>query len=203
MRPAKTKSKDNLRSQKESYGALFVWYNGNMKKRWLAVGMVFVVQFLVVGNVMAEEDGAETGLSESQRSAIVDHCDTFKNDLRNLQRLDSRVRVYLGRYYETILTKFVTPLNLRLVENNLSDVKLIENQTNLVAKRSEFVDDFTKYSQTLEELIGIDCKTEPERFYERLVVTRERRVKVNKDVKRMRDLTGEQVTLVKGLMGKL
>ncbi|MBQ3413282.1 hypothetical protein IJH33_00285 [Candidatus Saccharibacteria bacterium] len=171
-----------------------------MKKRWLVATAVLMVQFLVVnGGTRAEE--AE--LSEERRSAIVDHCETIRGDLRNLQRMDSRTRVYLGRYYETILTKFVTPLNLRLVENNLSDVKLIENQTNLVTKRSDFVDDFTKYSQTLEELIGIDCKAEPERFYERLVVTRERRAKLNRDAEKMRDLTGEQVTLVKELRDRL
>ena len=174
-----------------------------MNKRWLIVGVVFIAQAAVIGNAKAEEGEVDAGLAAEHRSAVVDHCESIRNDLRNLQRMDSRTRVYLGRYYETILTKFVTPLNLRLVENNLSDVKLIENQTNLATARSNFADDFTKYSQTLEELIGIDCKNEPERFYERLVVTRDRRAKVNKDARKIRELTNEQVTLVKGLEDRL
>ena len=69
-------------------------------------------------------------ISESQKTVIVDNCDKIKETLTTVQHQDSRTRVYLGRYYETILTNFITPLNLRLVENNISDPKLLDNQTN-------------------------------------------------------------------------
>ena len=160
-----------------------------------------VVGLAFGGGVKAEEGPEE--LTNEQRDAIVDRCDTIKENLRYTQREDSRTRVYLGRYYETILTKFMTPLNVRLVENNIPNAKLVETQSNFAARRSAFVNDFVSYSQALEELVQVDCKSEPERFYEKLVTTRAKRAAVNKDAKKMRDLTGEQVTLVTELIKTL
>ena len=107
--------------------------------------------------------------------------------------------MYLGRYYETILSDFIVPLNLRLVENNISNTKLIDNQTNFVASRTSFNNDYVSYQQSLEELVNINCKTEPEKFYEKLLVTREKRKIVKKDVSKMRSLTDEQKKLVEEL----
>lgn len=149
---------------------------------------------LVGGDVWAEEE-----ITPEQKSVIVDHCDTIKDSLKSLQRTDSRARVYLGRYYETILTSFITPLNLRLVENNISDAKLLENQTNFVTKRSNFVNDYITYQQALEDLVNTNCKSEPERFYEKLLVAREKRKVVNKDVSKLRTLTKDQQKMVEEL----
>ena len=60
-------------------------------------------------------------ISEAQENAIVEHCSAIRSSLKDLQRADSRTRVYLGSYYDEILTNFITPLNMRLVENNLSN----------------------------------------------------------------------------------
>ena len=163
--------------------------------------LCFLQVLMVFSGVRVFAEGEDEGvtLTDTQKSTIVDHCDTIKDSLRSLQRVDSRSRVYLGRYYETILTNFITPLNLRLVENNISNTKLLDNQTNFAAKRTSFVNDFIAYQQTLEELINIDCKKEPMRFYEKLVVAREKRRTVNKDVKVLKKLTDEQVKLVEAL----
>ena len=152
-------------------------------------------------NAFAEEGGEaqEVSLTDAQKNTIVDHCDTIKDSLKSLQRVDSRTRVYLGRYYETILTNFITPLNLRLVENNISNSKLLDNQTNFAAKRTNFVNDFIVYQQTLEEVLNTDCKREPVRFYEKILVAREKRKRVNKDVTVLKKLTDEQVKLVEAL----
>lgn len=152
----------------------------------------------LIKNAWAE--GGETPVvTEAQKATIVDHCDTIQYSLGSLQRADSRTRVYLGRYYETILTSFITPLNLRLVENNMSDTRLIENQTNFAARRTRFVNDYIAYQQALEELVNVNCKTEPEKFYEKLVATREKRRVVNRDVTRLREMTDTQVKLVEEL----
>ncbi len=144
-------------------------------------------------------EGEENRLTEEQRNVIVDHCDTIRDNLKSLQRTDSRARVYLGRYYETILSNFITPLNLRLVENNISNTGLLENQTNFATKRNEFVNDYIFYQQALEELVNTNCKNEPEKFYERLVVAREKRKVVNLDASKLRSLTDEQKRLVEEL----
>ena len=59
--------------------------------------------------------------------------------------------------------------------------------------------DYISYQQSLEELVNTNCKTEPEKFYEKLVITREKRKIVKKDAAKMRDLTDEQKKLVEEL----
>jgi len=170
-----------------------------MKKlKYLVVTLLFLPVLVFSNNAFAEGE-ENNGISSEQRAIIVDHCDTIKDALKSLQRVDSRSRVYLGRYYEAILTNFITPLNLRLVENNISDSKLLDNQTNFANRRTSFVNDFIVYQQALEELVHTDCKSEPEKFYERLVVAREKRKVVNRDVSKLRGYTDEQKKLVEEL----
>ena len=142
-------------------------------------------------------------ISDTQKEAISEHCAAMKDDLRSVQRADARARVFFGGHYETILAKFVVPLNVKLVENNISNVGLIENQNNLAKAKVAFSDDFIKYQQALEELITIDCKTEPEGFYEKLMVARRRRKAVEQDAATMRGVVSEHVELVNNLKGKL
>ena len=164
-------------------------------KRFSVLVIVFL-PILLVGNVFADEG---SNLTDSQRTIIIDHCDTIKDSLKSLQRVDSRSRVYLGRYYEAILTNFITPLNLRLVENNISNSKLLDNQTNFANRRTSFVNDFITYQQALEELVHTDCKNQPDKFYEKLVSVREKRKVVNRDVTKLREFTDEQKKLVEEL----
>lgn len=172
-----------------------------MNKKYLSGLVVFtlIFSFLAI-NVYAEEgEESETPkdkISETQKNVIIDHCDTIKDNLKSLQRADSRTRVYLGRYFETILSNFIIPLNLRLVENNISNNKLMDNQTNFAARRERFNSDFITYQQALEELVNTNCKDEPVKFYEKLKIVREKRQAVNKDVGKLKALTNEQVKLV-------
>ena len=85
-----------------------------------------------------------------------------------MQKNDARTRVHLGGRYETILTKFMTPLNVRLLENNLSNVELVENQNDFAGAKTLFNNDYINYQQDLEELVSMDCKKEPAAFYEKL-----------------------------------
>ena len=170
-----------------------------MKKLKVLVLMVMTL-FLMFSSVKVFAEGEEDlQITDAQRTTIIDHCDAMKDSLKNLQRTDSRTRVYLGRYFETILTNFITPLNLRLVENNISDSALLENQTNFAERRTRFVNDFITYQQGLEELVHVDCKSEPDRFYEKLQATKDKRKIVNRDVMKLKGYTNEQVKLVEAL----
>ena len=177
-----------------------------MRKRYIFSYYIILFMFFQVFaaftgvKVWAEgEESTESLVTAEQKTTIMDHCDAMKDSLKSLQRTDSRARVYLGRYYETILSNFITPLNIRLVENNISNTKLLDNQTNFAARRTSFNDDYISYQQSLEELVNINCKSEPEKFYEKLLVTREKRKIVKKDVSKMRGLTDEQKKLVEEL----
>lgn len=169
---------------------------------FLVVLAVFsmILTSLTVKNAWAE---GENALTEAQKNTIVDHCDTMRDSLRSLQRVDSRARVYLGRYYETILTSFMTPLNIRLVENNISNNNLMDNQTKFAARRNQFVNDYIAYQQELEDLVNTNCKTEPEKFYQNLLEAREKRATVNRDTVRLRQFADEQKKLVTELQTTL
>lgn len=144
-----------------------------------------------------------SAISEAQKTAISDNCSSIKESLKTTQRVDARTRVYLGGKFETILTKFMTPLNVKLVEKNISNPGLIENQSSFAEARTLFSNDFIRYQQSLEELVGMDCRTEPEAFYNKLLVVRERRKLVGQDVAKLKKLILDNVGLVTELKGKL
>ena len=142
-------------------------------------------------------------ISDGQKSAIEKNCETIRDNLKKVQKEDSRTRVYLGGYYETILSKFITPLNVRLVENNLSSAELVENQNDFATSRGVFVSDFITYQQGLEELVGMDCKEKPEEFYNQLAVVRQKRKIMMQDTLKIRSLISRHIRLVEGLKGKI
>lgn len=159
-------------------------------------GMVSL-NFLVVPvvSVMAESEGTAE-ITDEQRENIVTKCNDIQNTLVILQHNDSRARVYLGRYYETILTDFITPLNVWLVGHNMSNANLVENQNDFAVGRNNFVGEYIVYQKALEDLVVTDCKAEPAKFYDKLVNVRKMRSNVEKDVKTMRELMDEQTGLV-------
>lgn len=163
-------------------------------KRFLMVMVIFAI------SLVALPVGA---ISENQKNAIVDHCELIRDSLKSTQKTDARTRVYLGGYYETILSNYIMPLNVRLVENNLSTAELVENQNKFAEVKTLFANDFVGYQQELEGLVSMNCKEEPEGFYNQLDKVRQKRKIVEQDTLRMRSLISEHVKLVNQLKGKL
>lgn len=170
-----------------------------MDKKRLTLYYIILLVFLQVFVMFPPNTMA---ITKEQETAIASKCGVIKDDLKKVQKEDARTRVYLGGYYETILTKFITPLNVRLVENNLSSAGLVENQNNFADARTLFMSDFIVYQQGLEELVGIDCKTEPEKFYDKLKVVQQKRKTMVQDVLKIRNLISEHVKLVTNLKRK-
>ncbi|MBR2839831.1 hypothetical protein IKE82_00655 [Candidatus Saccharibacteria bacterium] len=154
-----------------------------LKKYVAAICSVLVLLCLVAVPVGA--------ISEAQQTVISDHCGAIKEDLKNVQRADARARVYIGGRYETILSDFVKPLNLGLVEKNLSRTELIESQNAILGEKLEFANDYIDYQQGLEQLVAMDCKAEPEKFYDKLVRVRQKRKKVEQDMQKMAKILEE------------
>lgn len=166
----------------------------NMKKMAVFC-LVLVLGFCLSSEVLA--------ISTAQKTAISEKCDTLRDSLKNIQKMDARTRVFFGSHYETVLSKFITPLNLRLVENNISNINLIENQNNLASAKAKFSANYISYQQELEALIGIDCRTEPEKFYNKLVTVRKKRSGVASDIKKMKELVLSNIELTGALRGSL
>lgn len=140
-----------------------------------------------------------SALSDTASGVIIDRCTTIKDDLVSLQKADSRARVYLGGYFETIISEYVIPLNVRLVENNLSTADFIENQNQLTTAKTTFTTDFVDYQRELETLVGIDCKATPSDFYDQLVKVRTKRAEVASDVAKVRSLISDHTKAITAL----
>lgn len=166
-----------------------------MKKKWLIFS--FITFMLIC------QGGPVSAISETQKLAIIDNCEAIRENLKNVQKLDSRMRVFFGQHFEAILSKFIIPLNLRLVENSLSNTNLIENQNEFASKKTAFAADFISYQQELENLMMLDCKSNPEKFYEKIEVVREKREIVFNDVARMKKLITKNMQLVEKMKAEV
>jgi hypothetical protein len=144
-----------------------------------------------------------SAISEGQKTAISENCILIRESLKKTQQLDAGKRVYLGVRFERILTNFIVPLNVKLVESNISNPALLENQSNYAEAKEVFRNNYIKYQQALEELVGLDCRIEPETFYKKLVVARERRKIVGQDIENIKKLALKNIELVTKLRGEL
>ena len=144
-----------------------------------------------------------SAIAKNQEEAISDHCESIRNSLKTIQKNDAKARVHLGGRYETILNKFLMPLNVRLVENNLPSAELAENQNDFASTKAIFASDYIEYQQKLEELVAMDCKNQPAEFYEKLIKVRQKRKTMEQDVLRLRTLLTKQINIVTSLMSKV
>ena len=144
-----------------------------------------------------------SAIAKNQETAITEHCEEIRDDLKAIQKSDAKLRVHLGGRYEMILSRFIMPLNIRLVENNLSSAKMVESQNKFADAKTLFNSDYITYQQNLEELVAMDCKKEPSEFYEKLVKVRQKRKVVERDVLSLRTLISQHIKLVKEVEGRL
>ena len=79
----------------------------------------------------------------------------------------------------------------------------MENQNDFAAAKTLFANDFVTYQQNLDGLIGVDCKKEPEKFYDNLKIVRQKRKVMTQDVLRLRNLLSGHMRLVEKLKGKV
>ena len=156
-----------------------------MKSNFLCSAIVAV---LIIVFLAAPISAIDIELSDKQSANISNSCSTIHQNLKNLQRADARARTYFGSIYETISSKYLKPLNLRIVNNDMSNSTLLKLQSEFAEARTKFSDDYIKYSKSLEELISIDCQVEPKIFYQKLLDTRSKRTTVAKDIRAISNL---------------
>lgn len=151
-----------------------------MKKSALVVAIVLVAT--AVNPVSAET------LSDEKAGIISTNCASLKFQLKRIQKESAKSRVHLGAQYESIATNLMMNLNLRLVKNNRANADIASQQTTFISERDRFKNDFIGYSQQLEALINIDCKAEPQKFYDQLENTRAKRSDVDASIRRLNEI---------------
>ena len=163
----------------------------------LACFFATVLALAPINSAFAED------VNEIQKGLISTNCGSIKMQLEKVQKEDAKNRVHLGAQYETILTNLMINLNLRLVKNNRPNATLTEQQTKFTDRRDRFKNDYVKYSQELDKLIDMNCKDEPQTFYNQLVRVRAKREEVNKDIAKLNTLVEEHYSTIINLRKEL
>lgn len=171
------------------------------KNNSLLTPIIFVLLFSFFSFNFAR--ATEVPLTDAQKDYLSQNCDSLKTGLKRLAVSDSKTRTYFGGIYETASSKYLTPLNLRLIKNNYSLPELTELQSSLASSRAQFSSDFISYSKSLEDLIATDCKTDPELFYQKLTKTRSLRTIVKTDLDSLNSLLSTHSSLVQKLKDSL
>lgn len=146
------------------------------------ISQVFSVTMPVYAEEISLESVSHRKLNDTERGNLSTGCASIQASLKNLQKSDSKTRVLLGTSYQTLLTNYISPLNIRLIKNNLPDSTLTEIQSDILSSRNNFTNLFVTYSQHLESLIAMDCKNQPDDFYLELESVRFLRNKLESSV---------------------
>ncbi len=142
---------------------------------------------------------ADTNLSEEKIDNIEANCSSVKRTLKSVQNTDRNTRVSLGRSFQTILSDFITPLNVRLVKNNDFNSKLADIQNDFANAREDFNHKYIEYSQELEALISTECENNAEDFYAKLESTRTKRASVIEAAKKIQGIIENHIKSVEEL----
>lgn len=149
-----------------------------------------LISALVLAATAVNPVSAET-ISEEKEGLITSNCASIKIQLDKVQKEGAKSRQHLGSQYETISMNLMMNLNLRLVKNNEANADIARQQTTFMSERDRFKNDFIGYSQELESLISIDCRAEPQKFYNKLQNVRAKREDIQKSMNRLRDILNE------------
>lgn len=131
-------------------------------------------------------------LPEEKIGNIKENCQDIKSSLKRIQNSDRNIRVSLGQSYQLVMADFITPLNIRLVKNNITNSELSSIQSRFASAREDFNRKYIYYSQVLETLQNSDCYADPIDFYSKLIETRQARASVAESVEILNSIIDEQ-----------
>ena len=174
----------------------------------LLLGVFSTTQTIFLSHPVYDEDDilkniTHRKLNDTERGNISMSCASIQTSLKNVQRNDSKTRVILGTNYQTLLSNYISPLNVRLIKNNLPDSTLISIQSEAITSRNSFTNLFVTYSQRLESLISIDCKNQPDTFYSELENVRYLRSQLEESVNKVNTALSNHLKTVNQLREKL
>lgn len=171
-----------------------------MKRKSLSILIILATFSLSLFQTQTFAEEPDKVLTDEQIGNIITNCSSIKETLKRVQNSDRNTRISLGRTYQTILTNFITPLNVRLVKNNRSDTTLTNIQAVFSQTREAFNRDYISYSQDLEMLIDMDCTDKPNDFYYQLDKTRESRRKIANDINAINSIISNHTEAVNNLI---
>jgi hypothetical protein len=101
------------------------------------------------------------------------------------------MRVNLGQNYETISTRLMANLNVRISTNKLNGAKLVEKSAEFNENIGYFRDNYQIYEKELVKLTEIDCTKKPRDFYIQLERVRYYRSELNFNTTKLAEIGKE------------
>lgn len=141
-------------------------------------GLVFLALALAGFGLVADAQ-AETYVSPEKIDLIKTHCTENQATLNTLHQNDTFLRTNRGDVYRTVNDKLMLPFNQRLAANQLDGGQLITTAATFKAAYARFFDSYISYDNALVEVLKIDCKEKPEKFYTALTNAREKRAELS------------------------
>jgi len=141
--------------------------------------------------------------TDDDRSYVAQNCSSIQISLKNLQVSDANTRAYLGNILEGTTTRYITRLNVRLIRNNISVPDLIRDQSDITAVKAAFSASYVKYARSLEDLIKINCRTNPQGFLSQLVVVRTNRAALHDVVEQTKSVVTTHIDNVEAFKESL
>jgi predicted nucleic acid-binding Zn-ribbon protein len=165
-----------------------------MKKIFWASAGIVALGLAGAGLAMA----ADTPLDEAKKAAVVANCSNAQSTLQSINRSDITTRVNRGRSYDQALKLFYA-MNARLASNNITEPRLAEITKNFEDELNSFRSQYNDYNDRLKNTTDIDCRQEPQQFYDVLGQARDRRSAVHGSIVKLNNLIGDYQNTIKGL----
>lgn len=149
-----------------------------MFKRSLVLGSIMA---LLAGWVVLA-DSASSADSPSPVDLLPSRCISIKAKLEHIYINETPIRINYGQAYEDLLNKVITPANTRLVANGYAGGEIVNLSAEFSQDLERFRLAYQKYQQQLKLVKQLDCRNQPEKFYQQLVKLREERQQINQKI---------------------
>lgn len=138
-----------------------------------------------VSFVARAQTAERPALSQRHIETIQANCENALVTLRRLHQSDALLRVNQGQLYEYISTRLMARLNSRIALNRLDGAALVAAAARYEETLQQFRDEYQRYEEQLSEVLDMNCRQEPERFYYAITDARQARLLVSEEVKEL------------------
>jgi len=153
-------------------------------RRLVLIATIWLAAVSLLQPLHAFADPADSALSQDNLTIISRTCVAAQGQLARVQINDKLVRINRGGSYSSLL-KLMNSFNSRAASNNYDVSSLVPLSSSLSDKYQQFVGDFTKYDNSMDNVVQMNCQNQPAVFYSALTQTRGLRVQLAGDIKDM------------------
>jgi hypothetical protein len=155
-----------------------------MKLLYAGLVTIVLAVCIAVGTAQAQEPSS---LSDDHVSHIKNNCQPTSATLTQIRTNDGLVFVNRNQAYFSISDKLIARLNSRLALERYDTASLARIGEDYNAALADFRVTFKRYSDTMTDLVRMDCHRNPVGFYDKVAQAREQRAEVRVVVAKLHD----------------